>query len=111
MVGRTSLHDFKIGLLKILYFGNPVLLDKSIMERMLRICLKVFFSIEMDRYPKGMGILWTDLTTNSEVFHPGYPGKFLRGREKISFRRRTPRMLETKGYGVFHVKEGLRMLG
>lgn len=74
------MHDFKIGLLKILYFGNPVLLDKSIMERMLRICLKVFFSIEMDRYPKGMGILWTDLTTNSEVFHPGYPGKFLRGR-------------------------------
>ena len=43
------MHDFKIGLLKILYFGNPVLLDKSIMERVIRICPKVFVAVEMDR--------------------------------------------------------------
>ena len=103
------MHDFKVGLLKILYFGNPVLLDKSIMERVIRICPKVFFPVEMDRYPEGMGILWTDLTTDPKVFYPRYSGKFLRGREKIGFRRRTPRMLETKGYGVFHVKGSLRL--
>ena len=74
-----SLHGFKIGLLKILYFGNPTLLDKSIMKRMIGVCPKVFVAVEMDRQSKGMGILRADLAANTEVFHPGYFGKFLQG--------------------------------
>lgn len=105
-----ALHGFEIGLLKILYFGNPTLLDKSIMKRMIGVCPKVFVAVEMDRQSKGMRILRADLAANTEVFHPGYFGKFLQGRKKISFRRRTRGMLKTKGYGVFHGKEELRML-
>ena len=98
-----SLHGFKIGLLKILYFGNPTLLDKSIMKRMIGVCPKVFVVVEMDGQPKGMRILRTDLAANTEVF-TGYFDKFLQGREKISFLRRTRGMLKSKGYGVFHGK-------
>ena len=65
-----SLHGFKIGLLKILYFGNPTLLDKSIMKRMIGVCPKVFVVVEMDGQPKGMGILRTDLAANTENFSP-----------------------------------------
>ena len=69
-----SLHGFKIGLLKILYFGNPTLLDKSIMKRMIGVCPKVFVAVEMHRQAKGMGILRTDLAANTEVFHSRYFG-------------------------------------
>ena len=69
-----SLHGFEIGLLKILYFGNPTLLDKSIMKRMIGVCPKVFVVVEMDGQPKGMGILRTDLAANTKIFHPGYFG-------------------------------------
>jgi hypothetical protein len=105
MIGRTSLHDFKIGLLKIFDLRNPVLLYKSIMERMLGVCLKVFVTVEMYRYPERMGILWTDLATDPKVFHPGYFGKFLGCRKKVSLSRRTCGMFNTKGYGVFHVQK------
>ena len=104
-----SLHGLKVGLLKILYFGNPTLLDKSIMKRMIGVCPKVFVVVEMDGQPKGMRILRADLATNTEIFHPGYFGKFLQGRKKISFLRRTRGMLKAKGYGVFHGKEELRV--
>ena len=102
MVWSASLHDFKIGLLKILYFRNPVLLNKSIMERMLGVCLEVFVTVEMYRYPEGMGILWTNLTTDPKVFHPGYSGQFLGCPKKIILSGRTCGMFEAKGYSVLH---------
>ena len=75
-----SLDGFKIGLLKILYFGNPTLLDKSIMKRMIGVCPKVFVAVEMHRYTEGMRILRADLLTDLKVFYPGYSGQFAGGR-------------------------------
>jgi hypothetical protein len=98
----ASFYDFKIRLLKILYFRNPVLLNKCIMERMLGICLEVFITVEMYRYPEGMGILWTNLTTDPKVFHSWYSGQFLGCLKKISLCGRTQRVFETEGYSVFH---------
>ena len=102
MVGRTSLHDFKIGLFKIFDRRNPVLLDKRVMERMLGVCLKVFVAVEMHRYPEGMGILWTDLAADLKIVNPRYSGQFLGSRKKISLFWRTSGMLQAKGYSVFH---------
>jgi hypothetical protein len=88
--------------LEILDLRDPTFLDKSVMERMLAVCLKVFVAGEMDRYPEGMGILWTDLAADPKVFHPGYSGQFLGCRKKISLSGRTCGMFDTKGYSVFH---------
>jgi hypothetical protein len=65
--------------LEILDLRDPTFLDKSVMERMLGICLGVFVAVEMHRYTEGMGILWTDLTADPKVLHPGDGGQSLGG--------------------------------
>ena len=90
-----SLHGFEIGLLKILYFGNPTLLDKSIMERMIGVCSKVFVGCRNASTIQRYG--------NFQV-PPGLREKSVSSGEPCG-------MLKAKGYGVFHTKEKLRMLG
>jgi len=76
----ASLHDFKIGLLKILYLRYPSFLNKGVMKRMPAVYLEVFVAVEMHRYTESMGILWADLLTDLKVFYPGYSGQFAGGR-------------------------------
>ena len=83
-----SLHGFEIGLLKILYFGNPTLLDKSIMERMIGVCSKVFWAFEMHRQTKAMGISKAERKSVS----PGKPVEYLR-------RKVTVCSIQKKNYG------------